>query len=258
MALTLPHRPEFELAAIAATQAGAFTRQQALGAGFAAEEIRWQLRRGRWRRIRRGVYASADLVARLDEPGRHLLAAAAQMLAMVGDLAVSHRSAAVVHGLPLLGAPPRASVLTRPTRGAWESSTSPRLRLAPLPPDHVVVNHGVRLTSVARTVVDVAREGGLGQGLLAADAALRAGCSRRQLEEVDGLGKYVTPQVLRAEKLRQDRLEDCGLTVFRYTWVEALHHPEVLADRFRRAVARARDRTLDRGVRLVPAARWRR
>lgn len=78
----------------------------------------------------------------------------------------------------------------------------------------------------------------------------------RVVGEADGLGKYVSAEVLRAEKLRQDRLEDCGLTVFRYTWSDALHRPGLLADRFRRAVARSR--SLQPGVRLVPAVGWHR
>ena len=323
--------PEHELALIAEQQAGAFTRQQALTAGFGPGAIEWRLRHRVWRRIRRGVYASTDQLGRLDGAGLHLLAASAQMLAMVGELAVSHRSAAAVHRLPCIGEPPTAPVLTRPARGAWESSTSPLLRLAPLPLEHVVMLRGVRVTSPARTVIDVARESGLSQGLLVADAALRAGLSRvalaqvaafcrlwpgahaandvvrladpraesaleslgrvgmytqgvpagelqlvvirdgvqlartdhgwpalRVIGEADGMAKYDSGAVLRAEKLRQERLEDCGLTVFRYTWAEALHRPKLLADRFWRAVEVASHRTLRPGVQLLPTGdrRW--
>ena len=334
MALTqvLPaFEPEHELAVIAAQQAGAFTRQQALAAGFAPSAIDWRLRHRVWRRIRRGVYATTDQLGRLDVAGLHLLSASAQMLAMVGELAVSHRSAAAAHRLPWIGEPSMVPVLTRPARGAWESSTSPLLRLAPLPREHVVIMEGVRVTSPARTVIDVARDGGLRQGLLVADAALRAGLSRVALAQVaafcrlwpgahaandvvrladpraesaleslgragmyeqgvpagelqlvvmrdgvqlartdhgwpvygvigeaDGMAKYDSGAVLRAEKLRQERLEDCGLTVFRYTWSEALHRPKLIADRFWRAVEVASHRTLRPGVLLVPTSdrRW--
>ncbi len=36
--------------------------------------------------------------------------------------------------------------------------------------------------------------------------------------EADGMGKYVSADVLRAEKVRQERLEECGLTVVRWGW----------------------------------------
>ena len=62
---------------------------------------------------------------------------------------------------------------------------------------------------------------------------------QRVIGEADGLGKYDTPHVLRAEKLREDRLRDTGFEVIRYTWDEALRRPERLAARVRAAFARA-------------------
>lgn len=38
------------------------------------------------------------------------------------------------------------------------------------------------------------------------------------LGECDGLGKYVSPEVLRREKLRQEALEQAGWRVIRWTW----------------------------------------
>ena len=57
--------------------------------------------------------------------------------------------------------------------------------------------------------------------------------------EADGLGKYDAPHVLRAEKLREDRLRDAGFEVVRCTWAEALHEPERLAVRVRAAFHRS-------------------
>lgn len=38
--------------------------------------------------------------------------------------------------------------------------------------------------------------------------------------EADGLGKYTEPDVLRAEKLRQEQLEARGFVVVRFTWAD--------------------------------------
>lgn len=61
----------------------------------------------------------------------------------------------------------------------------------------------------------------------------------RTVAEADGLGKYDTPQVLRAEKLREDALRDRGEQVVRYVWDEAMNRPELIAERLRRAFLRA-------------------
>lgn len=64
----------------------------------------------------------------------------------------------------------------------------------------------------------------------------------RTVGEADGRGKYDAPEALWAEKRREDALRDAGYEVVRFTWDEALRHPGVIADRARRAFARARSR----------------
>lgn len=61
----------------------------------------------------------------------------------------------------------------------------------------------------------------------------------RVVGEADGMSKYVTRQVLRAEKIREDRLRDAGFEVVRYGWQEAYYQPERLAARVRAAFLRA-------------------
>lgn len=56
--------------------------------------------------------------------------------------------------------------------------------------------------------------------------------------EADGLLKYTSPEVLRLEKLRQERLEQAGFIVIRFTWHEVVHQPAVVARRVRAALAR--------------------
>lgn len=65
---------------------------------------------------------------------------------------------------------------------------------------------------------------------------------QRTVGEADGLGKYDSPDVLRAEKLREDSLRDRGEEVVRYVWDEALRRPHVIGERFRRAFMRSAHR----------------
>lgn len=63
----------------------------------------------------------------------------------------------------------------------------------------------------------------------------------RTVGEADGMTKYdgSEPDSLRHEKLRQERLEEAGLTVVRFTWRQVEHEPGRTVDRFRRAFAKA-------------------
>lgn len=58
------------------------------------------------------------------------------------------------------------------------------VRPATLPPAHIVLNLGVPVTSLARTAVDLMREGTFGDAAIAADGALRVGIERAELGDV--------------------------------------------------------------------------
>lgn len=61
----------------------------------------------------------------------------------------------------------------------------------------------------------------------------------RTVGEADGALKYADRSDLLVEKRREDRLRDAGFEVVRYSWDDALLHPQVLAARVRRAFDRA-------------------
>jgi hypothetical protein len=66
--------------------------------------------------------------------------------------------------------------------------------------------------------------------------------SRRTIVEFDGLLKYTSPEVLRREKLREDRLRALGYEVVRLTWADLADPVRVhrlLTAAFARAAARA-------------------
>ncbi len=305
-----------QLAAVAAANGGPFTNSEARSCGYTKKMIRVQLESGRWTVLRRGVYVEPHVLraAQADPAQGHALEVAAALLALETDAVGSHQSAARVHGLSLLTAGGPVSLM-RP-RGAGSTKTVPRdvrVRTASLPPGHVCRRHGVMITTVARSVVDLARTVPFRQGVVAADSALRSSevgsaelraalayCrgwpgSKRAAEvvafadalaesvleslarvmcaehglpppqtqvvlgdafgpigrvdlywaeygvvgEADGMGKYGGRHVLVAEKQRQERLENAGFHVVRFTWDDVLRYPEQTVARIRAAFARA-------------------
>ena len=98
--------------------------------------------------------------------------------------AVSHHSAALIHGIELLGRPPGEAVALTGPPGSMSRRTCRtgiRTHVAALPAGHVVTRRGLPVTSVARTVVDLARASSVQAGVVAADSALRG----RQASKAD-------------------------------------------------------------------------
>lgn len=58
----------------------------------------------------------------------------------------------------------------------------------------------------------------------------------RVIGEADGMSKYISPDVLQAEKIRQERLERLGYIVVRWMWRD-LPRMDAVAARIRRALA---------------------
>jgi hypothetical protein len=85
---------------------------------------------------------------------------------------LSHASAAIVLGLPVYGADLDVVHVTRPEHGRSRHEAGVVHHVAGLPPQEVTVVHGLRITSAARTVVDVSRHLGFESGVVTADAAL--------------------------------------------------------------------------------------
>lgn len=188
--------PQLRLAAD--RQQGVFSAAQARAAGLAVGEIQELVRRGRWRRLHHGVYAEAPLVDALAALPleRHLLDCAAVQLALRRPFLLSSWSALRFHELATLGDPPCGVHGT--DEGQWRTGKGYQISGAVVPPAHVVEREGWRVTSVARTAVDVARELSFTGGVVAADSALRRGATREELTRValdcrhyEGIGRAV-------------------------------------------------------------------
>jgi Protein of unknown function (DUF559) len=76
---------------------------------------------------------------------------------------------------------PSFPIATR-EHGAWRGGLG-RVRRDPLPALHVMTVDGVRVTTIPRSVVDIARSASLRAAVVVGDAALRRGIPRAQLLE---------------------------------------------------------------------------
>lgn len=121
-----------------------------------------------------------------DAAARHLLLVHAAVAALGPGAVVSHASAAIVHGLPVWGLPLDVVHVTRARRrSGGRRGSRVHVHSAPLEPDEIVVVGGIVVTSVARTLVDLARQVPFEPAVVTADGALhRHLVDRRALDEV--------------------------------------------------------------------------
>ncbi|UZN04690.1 type IV toxin-antitoxin system AbiEi family antitoxin domain-containing protein [Cellulomonas sp. S1-8] len=260
------------------------------------EVLQRRARSGEVVRVRRGTYVDAEAWRGLDDRARQVVRVRAVLAAASAPPVFSHWSAAAVLGLPVVGRRDEAVHVVQGSAGGGRSHGDVVRHAVGGGADTTVVD-GIRVTSAARTVVDLARVGGVVAGVVAADAAVRRGLtdveelraevavvargrgvraarwttglvdprsespgeslSRVRMAELglpapvlqhevrdrygfvgrvdfwwpeqgvvgefDGRVKYGSdaPDVLWAEKLREDRLRAAGLAVARWTWPDA-------------------------------------
>ncbi len=155
------------------------TIELAVTAGLTRDQVRQRVRSGAWTTVGRGVYlrSSGSEAADLDEFARarldHMARAWAAAIRHEGTV-IAFRSAALVHGLPILGRmPPPVELLTGP--GRWTGTRAgTAVRYSPLLESHALLTP-VPVTTAARTWFDIARTRPLSDALAAGDAGLRGG-----------------------------------------------------------------------------------
>ena len=143
--------------------------------------------RAGWRRVRRGIWIPEEAWATLDRDHRYQALVHATVLSCQepGAAVLAAHSAAVVWGLPSIEPWPDHVTLLDPD---GTSGSSAHIRMMHAAPAQIHEVSGLRLTSPARTVVDLARRGTLETALAAADHALRVKlCSRSELADEAGL-----------------------------------------------------------------------
>lgn len=140
--------------------------------GFGDDEVRRLLRAGRLTVVRRGAYVlGAPPESR---EARHAVQVRAELAHLADGAVVSHASAAVLHGLPTWGVRLGRVHVTRGRRNGGRSNRQVYVHTAPLDPEELDAVDGIAVTSVARTVVDLARTLPFEPAVAVADAALHA------------------------------------------------------------------------------------
>lgn len=172
------------IAAAFAASGGLITRAAALDLGLSPATIRSLVRHGEWVLVRRSVYCDAAVWNASDEyVGRPRLRARAAILTMRRAWVLSHDSAAHELGLAILTPSEPFVHITRPGfTGAW-TEYGVKHHLARFRPEQVVEADGVQVLDIARTAIDIGRERGVTDGLVACDAALRMGVTRAALAD---------------------------------------------------------------------------
>lgn len=145
--------------------------------GLTRGQLRSLVRSGGLVRAWPAVYATRSAVAWAQaSPQRgHALLVIAACASLGHDSVASHQSAALIHGLDLYPRPPARVVMTRSPvrRSGRRESAAVFFHTADLPSDHVTRVLGAKVTTVARTVVDIARTSSFMTGVVATDSALR-------------------------------------------------------------------------------------
>lgn len=185
------------IAALAARQHGVVSRAQLLDAGVTGRAVERRLESGHLVRIHRGVYAVGH--AQLRREGRWLAA----VLAAGPGAALSHRSAAALHGI-------------RESDGAVDVTTTRRVvtrgvvlhRTTALAPGDLTTLRGIPVTTLARTLVDLAgtlSAEQLGKLLRETDRAGRLDAAALRAALADGRGG-AGPRALQAALDEHERL----------------------------------------------------
>jgi very-short-patch-repair endonuclease len=161
-------------ARLARDQGFVLTTAQARSCGWTANDLRREVRRGRWSAPARGVVSPVTVPAD-GEPQRagrrrHALAVTAAALRR-RDQVVTARSAAILHGLPTL-AVPATPELTARRAITLGHRTRAHVHCATLRDCEIGSWFGAPVGDVARTVLDLARHDRR-DAVMAADAALR-------------------------------------------------------------------------------------
>lgn len=152
------------------------SRRDALATGLSDSDLRRLCRHGLWHRVRTGHYLSAPAET-LSAADRHRALIRATVAATADVAVMSHVSALIGHDLPTWRIRLDRAHLTRARRNGARIGRLLVVHAGQLAPDEIVTVEGVRYTTAARTIVDIARTEGFEQAVAAGDAALHRGAT---------------------------------------------------------------------------------
>ncbi len=153
-----------------------------LGNGVTTRGIGVAVRRGILTRIYRGAYVNAAAWNTLSPELKYGLLVRAVSEASKRPLVLSHHSAAVLHGLPLVSRWPAVVHALTPDARGGSSRAFVRTHSAPPDPSTIAID-GMLVTSLRRTVVDLAASCDFVDGVSVVDAHLRRPPGTRSAED---------------------------------------------------------------------------
>lgn len=211
--------------------------------GISPPLLRSLVRSGQLIRMRQGVYATKGALdwAGADPVRAHVLNVMAAMASAGGgggraggaNSVASYHSAALLHHLSLLTAPPTDTVtLTLPRKWNRAKPADVVFHASELPKEHVTRLYNLPLTTVARTVADLARTLPFTDAVVVADSALNQEKATKpellQALERQGKGWPGVRQARRAIEFADERAESPLESAARVVFAEAgLEPPEL-------------------------------
>jgi len=194
-------------------------RSALLTEGLTADEIQRSRRNGTWQTLARGAYCDAGIASSLSKEQQHRLRARALAIRSP-HLVLSHLSAATVLRLPLWRQGLEDVHLTRIGISGGRATPGRVVHRAVLAPSEIITVSGVRVTSMARTLVDIACTESMASAVMAADAALqrRWVSSPALTEALDATGhRRGAAAARRALRFADGRAESAGESMIRVT-----------------------------------------
>ena len=162
------------LGSLIRSHGGFFSRAEAIDGGETDRTLANARREGVIVRLRRGMYAPADIYEACDDRGKHLLHARAAVSAQRGAVALTGRSAAALHGFALYQEDLAVVHLVRLDSGAPRQAARAKHHVVSQDiEDDLGVYDGIIAVSPARAVWEVACRSSLESGVVTADSALR-------------------------------------------------------------------------------------
>ena len=152
-----------------------------LDLGYNYNDLRRLQRGGELVRVRRGAYAPHEEPDQfIEQRHRRLILATAPQLR--DGAVLSHGSAAVLYGLPVWPAAVERVHVTLSRSGNGVKRSVVQVHGAPLAPAEIVLIDNLPVTSLARTVLDLARTLPMMQAVATGDRALALGLTKEELE----------------------------------------------------------------------------
>ncbi len=211
------------------------SRSELLASGFTDSEIRADVAASRRRRIITGYYLNPDPDLRampdLQRAECEHVARTRAAAARAPGTVVSHISATALHGIAIYRADLRAVHLTRPGLHGNRKFADRQVHTGALCESDVTTVGGVAVTTVPRTLIDLARTTSLTTAVVAIDDALHRGLlTVEELAECLRRSRFARGHAaaVRAVRLADGRSESPGESVTRIVLIRAgLPTPEL-------------------------------